>query len=88
MPVPAPITERIRQFLVEHFPSARKQALGDDDHLLANGVVDSLGILDLVAYLEREFGITITDDDLVPEHFESLGRMSRFVQDRLSVGSH
>jgi acyl carrier protein len=73
---------------VEHFPSARKQPLGDDDHLLANGIVDSLGILDLVAYLEREFGITITDDDLVPEHFESLGRMTRFVQDRLSVGSH
>jgi acyl carrier protein len=88
MPVPAAITDRIRQFLVEHFPSARKQPLGDDDHLLANGIVDSLGILDLVAYLEREFGITITDDDLVPEHFESLGRMTRFVQDRLSVGSH
>lgn len=86
--MPTPITEQIRQFLVEHFPSARNRTLGEDEHLLANGIVDSLGILDLVGYLEREFGITITDDDLVPEHFESLSRMSRFVQDRLGVGSH
>jgi acyl carrier protein len=83
-----PITDRIKHFLVEHFPSARKHPLAEDDHLLANGIVDSLGILDLVGYLEREFGIAITDDDLVPEHFESLRRMTKFVQDRLSVGSH
>ncbi|HSL47814.1 MAG TPA: acyl carrier protein [Candidatus Deferrimicrobiaceae bacterium] len=83
-----PITDRIKQFLVEHFPSARKHPLADDEHLLANGIVDSLGILDLVAYLEREFAITITDEDLVPEHFESLSRMAKFVQDRMSVSSH
>jgi len=83
-----PITDRIKQFLVEHFPSARKHPLADDEHLLANGIVDSLGILDLVGYLEREFGITITDEDLVPEHFESLRRITKFVHDRMGVGSH
>jgi acyl carrier protein len=82
-----PITVRIREFLIEHFPSARKHPLTEDDHLLANGIVDSLGVLDLVAYLEREFNIAVGDDDLVPEHFESLRRLTAFVQDRMSVGS-
>ncbi|MGH7300683.1 MAG: acyl carrier protein [Candidatus Rokuibacteriota bacterium] len=82
-----PITERIKQFLLDHFPSARKHPLTEDDHLLANGIVDSLGVLDLVAYLEREFHITIADEDLLPEHFESLRGLTKFVQDRMSVGS-
>ncbi len=70
---------RIRQYLIDHFPSARRHPIGTDDPLLANGILDSLGILDLVAYLESEFGITVSDDDLVPEHFETLGRLEQFV---------
>lgn len=81
------VTDRIRSFLVEHFPSARKQTLGVDDHLLANGILDSLGVLDLVGYLEQEFAITVADEDLTPEHFETLRRLTSFVEDRQSVGS-
>lgn len=78
---------RIRQFLRQHFPSARHHALGEEDHLLSNGILDSLGVLDLVAYLEQEFGIAVTDDDLVPEHFETLKRVAAFVEERQRVGS-
>lgn len=81
------ITARIRDYLVEHFPSARQHPLGDDEHLLANGILDSLGVLDLVGYLEQNFGITIVDEDLVPEHFETLRRLTAFVGERQSVGS-
>ena len=82
-----PITARIKAYLIEHFPSARDHALGDDDHLLANGVLDSLGVLDLVGYLEQEFGIAVADDDLLPEHFETLRRLTAFVEDKQAVGS-
>lgn len=81
------VTGRIRAFLVEHFPAARTQPPGDDDHLLANGILDSLGVLDLVGYLEREFGITVSDDDLLPEHFETLGRLTAFVCEKQGVES-
>jgi acyl carrier protein len=84
---PQPITARIKAYLIEHFPSARDHALGDDDHLLANGILDSLGVLDLVGYLEQEFGITVSGDDLLPEHFETLRRLSAFVEDKQTVGS-
>jgi acyl carrier protein len=82
-----PITARIKAYLIEHFPSARDHALGDDDHLLANGILDSLGVLDLVGYLEQEFGIAVADDDLLPEHFETLRRLTAFVEDKQAVGS-
>jgi acyl carrier protein len=72
-------------FLIEHFPSARRRELGEDDHLLANGILDSLGVLDVVGYLEHEFGIRVADEDLVPEHFETLRRLGAFVESRLGV---
>jgi acyl carrier protein len=81
------VTDSIRRFLVEHFPAARTHPLGEDDHLLANGILDSLGVLDLVSYLEREFAISVSDDDLVPEHFESLRRLAMFVEDRQAGAS-
>jgi acyl carrier protein len=84
---PSAVTSRIKGFLVQHFPSARRQPLAEDDHLLANGILDSLGVLDLVSYLEREFAITVADEDLVPEHFETLRRLTAFVQGKRTGGS-
>jgi acyl carrier protein len=81
------VTARIRAFLIEQFPSARSQPLGEDDHLLANGILDSLGVLDVVSFVEREFGIAVSDDDLMPEHFETLRRLATFVQEKQGVGS-
>ena len=83
---PATVTSRIRGFLVEHFPSAQRQPLAEDDHLLANGILASLGVLDLVSYLEREFAITVSDEDLVPENFETLRTVTAFVQEKRTDG--
>jgi acyl carrier protein len=44
-------------------------------------------VLDLVGYLEQAFTITVSDDDLTPEHFETLRRLTAFVEDKQSVGS-
>lgn len=80
----SPVASQIKGFLVQHFPSARHHPLADDDHLLANGILDSLGVLDLVGYLEHEFGISVADEDLVPEHFDTLRRLTAFVLEKRS----
>ena len=80
------ITDHIRTFLAERFPAARNRTLGQEERLLENGILDSLGVLDLVAYLEEEFAIAVTDDDLVPEHFETLERLTAFVTSRRGFG--
>lgn len=82
-----PITTRIREFIQEHFPAARARPLTASDRLLENGVLDSLGILELVAFLENEFLITVTDEDLLPEQFETLDRLTQFVELRRSSTS-
>jgi acyl carrier protein len=74
------VNERIRGFVFEKFPLARKRGVKDSDELLENGIVDSLGILDLVAFLESEFGLGVTDEELLPENFRSIEQVARFAE--------
>jgi acyl carrier protein len=74
------VAESVRQFIVGHFPSARRRVLGNDDPLLENGIVDSLGVLDIVSFLESEFGIAATDDELIPENFRSVESIAAYVK--------
>ena len=53
--------------------------------LLENGVIDSLGIQKLIAYLEDTFSIRIEDEDIIPENFENLESIYRFVEKRLWI---
>ncbi len=73
------VRSTIRHYVISHFHLARRRDLGDEDSLLDAQVIDSLGILELVAYLEETFGLEVTDDDLTPENFDSIGALVRFV---------
>lgn len=77
-------SERIVSFIVEKFPLARKRPIVHEDNLLESGIIDSLGILDLVSFLEQEFGIMVGDDELIPENFESVDRLSSFVERKIN----
>ena len=57
--------------------------LSRSDNLLELGVVDSLGILKLSAFLEEAFGIRVADDDLLPEYFESLDAITKYASSKL-----
>ena len=53
--------------------------LDDDESLLAAGLIDSTGILELVAYLETQFGIVVEDNEIVPENLDSVNRITAYV---------
>jgi acyl carrier protein len=72
------ISERIRRFLIRQFPTTKN--LSNDESLLKNGLIDSLGILEVVTFLENEFRIAVSDDDLMPENFGSVQNIADFVQ--------
>jgi len=72
-------SSNIRSFVMRQFPVARKNKIDDNSQLLESRVIDSLGVLDIVAFLENSFGISVTDDELVPENFGSINRMASFV---------
>ena len=71
--------QRICAFLAEKFPLARKAGVGRDTGLLEKGILDSLGILDVVSFLETEFSMVVSNDELVPENFQTLAAISAFV---------
>ncbi len=69
----------IRSFILKKFPAARKRLLDDDVQLLASGIVDSLGVLDVVTFLEQTFKLKIEDDELTPDNFGSIRQLTSFV---------
>ncbi len=72
----------IREFILDKFPVARGREMTDDDSLLEQGTVDSLGVLEIVGFLEQQFGITLTDDEMVADHFDSIASMARLVRQK------
>ena len=78
---------RIREFILGKFPLAKKRGIQDDDPLLRTGILDSLGILEVVSFLESEFQIVVADEELVPESFETIATIARFVDGKRASGA-
>jgi acyl carrier protein len=77
--------DKLSAHILEKFPLARKRHIQAGESLLGSGVLDSLGILDLVHYLETEFSITVADEELLPENFDSIDSIAEFVQRKTAV---
>jgi acyl carrier protein len=73
-------TEEVKEFIVEEFlPDITVDQLASDYDLLNGGVIDSLGLLKVIAWLEDRFEVVIDDLDIGPEDFRSVDAISRFV---------
>jgi acyl carrier protein len=72
------VQQRIRKHIIEGFLFG-SNGLGDEDSFLEYGVVDSTGILELVLFVEEAFSIVVDDDELLPENFDSISSLTRYV---------
>jgi acyl carrier protein len=82
------LQEQIRNFIVENFLFGdASNGVGDSDSLLDNGVIDSTGVLELVSYLEKNFGIRVEDEELVPENLDSISSVSAYILRKQGQGS-
>ena len=80
------IDESIRRFLTDELShNVEAGSLSNDYPLLEGGVLDSLGLFQLVAYLEGEFGVEIDDEELVPENFGTVSSVTRLVEKKRSA---
>jgi acyl carrier protein len=70
-------------FVLERFPAARSHGLTETDSLIAHGIIDSLGVLEIVSFIEEHFGIALADDELVADHFDSLPALAELVHSKL-----
>jgi acyl carrier protein len=75
------VSADIEQFILSELAQGRGiSAIDRDENLLSRGIVDSHGVMELVAFLEQRYGISVGDEDLTPENFESVANIEAFVQ--------
>jgi acyl carrier protein len=78
------IIKGVEKFLLTEIAAdLGKQTLDPDEDLLEQRVIDSMGILKLVVFLEKTHNIKVMDEDIVPENFQSLNSMARFVEQKM-----
>jgi acyl carrier protein len=73
------IADKVRQFIKENFYAASSSELSDNASLLDLGIVDSTGILEVVAFLEESFDMTVDDSEMLPENLDSIDNIVSFV---------
>jgi acyl carrier protein len=78
------IHDTVRQFIRENFYIGNPDALADNASLLDHGVVDSTGILEVVAFLEVRFSIRVDDADMIPENLDTIAGIVAYVERKRS----
>jgi len=78
--------ERIRSFILEHaLLGTSNDSFKDDDSFLEKGIIDSTGILELVAFIEENFGFEVKDEELVPDNFDSVNKLSQYIERKKTI---
>ena len=76
--------ETLDKYMITEFAvNFGKKSLEPDEDLLGSGIIDSMGILKLILFLEETFGIHVADEDIVPENFQNLNGIVKFVEQNM-----
>jgi len=73
------VAQQVRTFVQDNFVYGQGSSLGDGDSFLEGGIIDSTGILELIAFLSRQYDISIQDEEAIPENLDSIRSVSAFV---------
>ena len=64
-----------------------KAAFADDESFLGAGIIDSLGVVELVSFISAQFGIAVPPEDITPENFDSVGSVSDYIRRQQSAAA-
>ena len=80
-------TQKIKQFIVdEYMPDVSADDLEGDFDLMTSGAIDSLGLLQMVAWLETEFDVVVDDSELGPDSFRTVNDIKAFIEQSKAAG--
>ncbi len=77
----------VREFIAENFLFRTDAEISDSESLLEGGIIDSTGVLELIAFLEATFGISVADEEIIPENLDSINNMSTYLARKLPVAA-
>ena len=80
------ISNRVLEVILSNFPVARQRTINENDPLLDAGIIDSMGVLELVESIENVFEIEILEEELVAENFETITSLSKLIGSKLNGG--
>nr|WP_289852111.1 acyl carrier protein [Rhizobium sp. SSA_523] len=75
----------MRGFIAENFLFRSDADIDDSQSLLDSGVMDSTGVLELIAFLEAEYGIAVADHEIVPDNLDSVQRIATYLSGKLEA---
>lgn len=82
------IQQELEWFILAEFPVDDRTSVGSDEDLLGGGLVDSLGILQLIAFIEERFAVKLDADEILPENFRNLRSLEELVTRKRNALSH
>lgn len=85
---PAHVIDRTRAYITENFLYMRRDfQLSETDSLLETGIIDSMGVMEVIAFIESEFGIEVGDEDVTEANLGSIRAISRYVVARAEAAA-
>jgi acyl carrier protein len=77
------LKSKIKDFIIENFLFGNANGLQDDTSFLEEGIIDSTGVLELVTFLEEDFGIQVDDEELIPENLDSINNVTAYLEKKM-----
>jgi acyl carrier protein len=81
----AVIAQQVRSFIIENYLLDSQVTLANGDSFLQTGILDSTGVLELVAFLEEQYGITLEEGDLIPENLDSIDNILAYLSRKMKI---
>jgi acyl carrier protein len=80
------IVKAIRQFILENYLFTDDDAALDDEvSFLESGLLDSTGMMELVMFMEDSFGVTVSDDEMIPDNLDSVVKAAAFASSKVKA---
>jgi acyl carrier protein len=78
------IKSRMKDFIVRTYLGRKDAPLGDGDSFLGEGIIDSIGVIELVAFIQETYNIKIAVPEIIPANLDTLDNLERFIIRKLS----
>ena len=85
MKAPDNIKSELKDFIVRTYLKRSDASLGDDASFLGEGIIDSIGVIELVAFLQRRYKIKVLVPEIIPANLDTLNNLGRFITKKLAA---
>jgi len=80
------LKQDIKTYLIENFYYGQDDnTLTNEISFLENGIIDSTGVLELVSFIQEKYGITVSDEEILPDNFDSINKLAGFIMNKTAI---